>query len=503
MLALLAGLCFPLGLAPYGIWPFAIASVVALLYCLRDAQALQSLGYLLVYGIGMYAVGASWLYEALIILGDVEEWLAVLLSSTFVLFYAGFFTLTVFFAQIWIRTVLGSLLRSHSALASSIAWCAGWLIYEQINYSTSLDTSFPWLHIGYAFTDTWVASLASIGGVTLVGLCAFVMALGILEFPRWRLWSMVAIGVPWFAGALVAQQHWTNAGEEVDVALVQANVSLQEKWEDSGFVRSWEAHVDLTAQIDAADLIVWPEVALPAYEDELHPHFRYLTEGLDATLVIGAIVRRGFDGPVYNAVVVLEPGYERVGKFLKTKLVPFGEYTPFSWLFGPIRDAMDIKSEDYSKGSMNQQPLTISCCTFGVSVCYEVAFPMLIAERARNTDFIVASSEDAWFGNSLGPAQHMQISRMRAIETGRYLIRSTSNGITGIVDPKGRLVHRLPRNEPGVLRMKITKMEGSTPFMYLAAFIGSIASPFFGIGAAIGLPLVALVARPKRPVPHG
>ncbi len=448
----------------------------------------------------MYAVGASWLYEALIILGNVEGWLAALLTATFVVFYASFFTLTVFLAQLWMRTVLGALLRSHSALASSMAWCAGWLIYEQINYSTSLDTSFPWLHIGYALTDTWVASLASIGGVSLVGLCAFAMALGILEFPRWRLWSMVAIGVPWFAGALIAQQDWTIAGDEVDVALVQANVSLQEKWEDSGFVRSWEAHRDLTAQIDAADLIVWPEGALPAYEDELHPHFRYLTDRLNATLVIGAIVREGYAGPVYNGLVVLEPGYEEFGKFLKTKLVPFGEYTPFAWLFGPIRDALEIRNADYSKGHSNQHPLTIECCTFGVSVCYEVAFPMLIAERARNTDFIVASSEDAWFGNSLGPAQHMQIARMRAIETGRYLVRSTSNGITAIVDPKGRLVHSLPRNEPGVLRTVITKMEGSTPYMYIASFIGMIAGPFFGIGAAIGLPLVAIVARPKRPL---
>lgn len=453
----------------------------------------------MVYGIGLYAVGASWLYEALIILSDVEEWLAVLFTATFVVFYAVFFTLTVFIVHSWLRTVLEAIFKSNSSLANSIGWCAGWLCFEQINYVTGLDTSFPWLHVGYAFTDTWLASLASVGGITLVGLSAFVMAISVFEFQLWRYWSMLAIGIPWFAGALLAQHDWTISGEEVDVALVQANTPLSDKWEKDGFLRAWSAHVTLTEQAKDADLVVWPEGALPAFEDELHAYFRLLTDRTNVRLVTGVLVRQDFDEPVYNGVVAVEPGNRQIRKFFKTKLVPFGEYTPFSWIFGPIRDSLDLKHASLSKGRENQDPLSVECCSFGVSVCYEIAFPTLIAKRAKDTDFIVASSEDGWFGNSLGPAQHMQIARMRAIETGRYVIRSTSNGITGVVDPKGRLVHKLPRNEPGVLRTKITKVEGSTPFMYIAALVQHLASPFLGFVAAAGLPLVALLARRRIP----
>lgn len=496
---LLAGLSFPIGLAPYGFWPITIASIVALLFCLRQVKFPHTLGFLVVYGIGMYAVGASWLYEALIVLSDVEEWLAALFTATFVVFYAVFFTLTVYLVSGWARTVLDAIFRSNNSLANPVGWCAGWLCFEQINYVTGLDTSFPWLHVGYAFTDTWLASLASVGGITLVGLSAFVIAVGVLELPRWRHWSMLAIGIPWFAGALLAEHDWTTAGKDVDVALVQANIPLADKWKKGGFERAWSAHEALTEQATNADLVVWPEGALPAFDDELDAYFRLLTDRYNVRLVAGTLVRRGNNGLVYNGVIAAEPGVEETGKFLKTKLVPFGEYTPFSWLFGPIRDSLDIQHATLTKGSENQEPLSIECCSFGVSVCYEIAFPTLIAERAKNTDFIVASSEDGWFGNSLGPAQHMQIAQMRAIETGRYVVRSTSNGITGVVNPKGKLVHKLPRNEPGVLRTKITKVEGSTPFMYIAALVQQLASPFFGIGAAAALPLVAMFVRRRKP----
>ena len=385
----------PFGLAPFGIWPVTLASIVALLYCLKRLGLLHSLGVLLVFSLGKFAVGTSWIYEALITLGDISPLMSIVLVCAFVAFYALFFTLTVFLVRIAIDRFLVPLLKPHDEIVDSLGWCVGWLVFEQINYLTGVDTSFPWLHIGYAFTDTWLAGLASIGGVTLVSAVVLAIALGILLLPRMRLVSLVVIGAPWLGGLLSLQTDWTKPSSEIDVALVQANITLPEKMAEDGFSRSWLAHAELTAQVAEADLVIWPEGALPRYEDEVRLYFRRLAVQYDTRLLAGAYVRRNgsFEEEtvrVYNGLVGFEPHDREVHTFLKTKLVPFGEYTPFSWLFEPIREMLDIEYSDLTRGSILQPPLEFASWTIGVSICYEIAFPYLIANRAKATDFIVA-----------------------------------------------------------------------------------------------------------------
>ncbi|MCY3885371.1 MAG: apolipoprotein N-acyltransferase, partial [Gammaproteobacteria bacterium] len=241
------------------------------------------------------------------------------------------------------------------------------------------------------------------------------------------------------------------------------------------------------------------EGALPIREHQATPYIQLLAQRMNSSILAGVYISDDMRSEleVYNGAVGVNPD-RGTDTFLKYKRVPFGEYTPFAWVFGPIQSGMNIPNSRIMAGPSSQAPLQLDCCTLGMSICYEIAFPYLIGQRAQDTDFVVAISEDGWFGNSLGPAQHMQIARMRAIETRRYVVRATSSGITGVVDPKGKLVARLPSNTPGVLTSTIETRKGSTPFMFVAGFVQNIFDGFFLIGILATISLTLVLTRLTR-----
>lgn len=457
-----------------------MASVVTLLLCVNRTTLLHTFGILLFFAIGKYSIGASWIYEGLITLGNITPSLATGLVAAFVLFYSLFFAFTLTAVNFWIAATVPQFRRSQHLAIRSMPLCAGWLVFEQANYLTALDTSFPWLDLGYAFIDTWLAGFATIGGVTLVSTGVLVISVGLLMIASMPRISVVLIGLPWIAGLWALQQDWTVPERDMDVALVQANVSLKEKFSQEGLDLAWFTHVDLSRSAIGAELVVWPEGALPITEDKAQEHIRWLAQQLNSTILLGMYIEdEARDSrKVYNGAVSVEPN-GHIDRFLKFKRVPFGEYTPLEWVFEPIQSSMNIPNSNVKAGPNRQSPLALDCCKLGISICYEVAFPYLIGRRAHDTDFIVAISEDGWFGNSMGPAQHMQIARMRAIETQRYVVRATSSGITGIVDPKGKVIAKLPANEPGVLIATIETRTGTTPFMFVAGIVQGVFDGFF------------------------
>ena len=500
---------YPLAFAPTGLWPLAIASVVLLFVSLEQKEFWHSLGILFSFGIGRYAIGTSWTYEGIITLGSVSPEIATVLVCLLVVFCAAYFAIVTAL----IRSLLGWFSGRDFIVSVSnqenqpsnqpthrvFGWSIGWLGFEFLNFNESVDFSFPWLHLGYAFIDTWLAGLATIGGVLLVSTSALLIATVVYKFVRLGRWGIFWLGFPFVLGGVALQMQWTEPDGEVDVALVQANVSIAEKFLPDGFARAWEPHVELTQQATQADLIIWSEGALPSYEDLVRPYFRQLIEQVETPIVSGAYVRQSNNKGVesiLNAVVGYEPNDTKVRQFHKTKLVPFGEYMPFAWITGYIRDQMDLNHGDLERGRSDQKPMEMNCCTLGVSVCYEIAFPSLIKTRARDSDFLISVSEDGWFGNSMGPAQHMQIARMRAIETGRYIVRSTSSGISGVIDNKGRIIRQLPSFEAAILESTIVKRHGSTWFMKvpeLLAWVPSFLLIFLGQG--LWEPLLAIFRR--------
>jgi apolipoprotein N-acyltransferase len=329
-------------------------------------------------------------------------------------------------------------------------------------------TGFPWLALGYSQIDTPLAGFAPIGGVYAVSLAsAFVAgaAASLALAPgRARMFAVAAAFTIAVGGLALGRVDWTTpAGTPVTVALLQGNIPQDLKFDPSRYRATLETYLRLAMQA-RAKLVVLPETAVPRFLDAVDPAF---VDGLAARaranggdVLLGAPVRDS-DGRYYNAIVSL--GSAPTQTYAKSHLVPFGEFVPpgFHWIVAILR----IPLSDFSRGGPDQRTLAVAGERVAPNVCYEDAFGEEIIRMLPEATLLVNVSNVAWFGDSLAPAQHLEISRMRALETGRYLLRATNTGVTAIVDERGRVVARLPAFTEGVLSGEAQGRTGATPYV--------------------------------------
>ena len=478
--ALAAGGVLPLALAPFGVWPLLLVSAGVLFWLLRRTETGKAAfwrGWL--YGVGKYGVGASWVYVSIHVYGSTAPWLAALLV---VLFVAGMAVFNGVFGWVFHRLVRAQDNEIAAALTFTVLWTAlEWLL-------TWFLTGFPWLFAGYAFIDTPLAGLAPVGGVLLVSFAAVLTASlvgdGLVPsrpgesarlhagdrkgrpyalVPR-RVWTLAVPGAIWIAAWALDAVTWTERGETRTVALAQGNIPQSTKWIPEGVVQSRRAYRELTASAGDVDVVVWPEAAIPDYLRRTKSYIEAQHHRGSADIVTGvfvAEVREGSDATdYYNAAVAT--GGDAV--YRKRHLVPFGDFVPFESLLRGLISFFDLPMSGTTAGEAEQPLLHAAGIDLAMAICWEIAYPATVAADARQADALVTISNDTWFGESIGPSQHFQIARMRAKENGRYLLRSTNNGITGIVDDEGNVVERLPRFEPGVLTGTFHAVSGATPY---------------------------------------
>ena len=451
-------------MSPFDLWPLALLSITTFLAVLtenRQRPWFESFLYCFFFGLGQYAVGASWLYESVHVFGGASVALAILMVGAFVLFYAVGFAL--FMSLSWFFSV--STVNRHMQLGLAVLL---WVYWEVILLEDAFVISFPWLLVGYAFIDTWLAYFAPVGSVLLVSFMALVSCAA-LTYVRSSIYGVAVFAVIWVAGWGLSTVEWTRPAEEISVALVQGNVSLSEKWAEDGFRHAWQLHTTLTVEhAQDADVVVWPESALPVYDDQVRSHLRLFANEIEGTLIAGLFSRDRVRDEKYNSMIAVGNDPVRMALHYKNKLVPFGEYLPLGFISEPIARYLQMPMADLSPGPRNRDKHGRTFHTpagpIGAYICYEIAYPNIVRQVDFNAGatFLLNMSEDDWFGTSLGPSQHMQIARMRALETGRYLVRATSTGITAIVNPRGEIEAKLDQGEQGVLRSNISKMEGMT-----------------------------------------
>ena len=453
--ALAAGGVLPLALAPFGVWPLLPVSAGVLFWLLRRTETGKSAfwrGWL--YGVGKYGVGASWVYVSIHVYGPTAPWLAALLV---VLFVAGMAVFSGVFGWVFHRLVHAQDNGIVAALTFTVLWTAlEWLL-------TWFLTGFPWLFAGYAFIDTPLAGLAPVGGVLLVSFAAVLTAsLAIASWKRW--WILVAPVAIWIAAWALDAVTWTERGETRTVALAQGNIPQSTKWTPEGVVQSRRAYRELTAAAGDVDIVVWPEAAIPDYLRRTKSYIEAQHQRGSADIVTGVFVAEAGEGSdetdYYNAAVAT--GGDAV--YRKRHLVPFGDFVPFESLLRGLISFFDLPMSGTTAGEAEQPLLHAADIDLAMAICWEIAYPATVAADARQAGALVTISNDTWFGESIGPSQHFQIARMRAKENGRYLLRSTNNGITGIVDDEGNVVDRLPRFEPGVLTGTFHAVSGATPY---------------------------------------
>lgn len=454
LLALFGGLVTVGAFAPFDIWPLAVVGPLVLILLWRDATPGQAFLAGWCYGVGLMGAGVYWLTISIGIYSGGGLAIGVLLTVLLVLIMALYYG-----AAGWLAVRLAA--RRGYALWFTVPgawvlmeWLRGWLF-----------TGFPWLNLGSAMVDSPLVGWAPVGGVYLLSLFVMLSAVSLLRL-RWM--PLLGVALLWLAGHLLGAIDFTREdGEPIAVAIAQGNIPQDQKWRAEMFLPTLRRYLELTERAGSARLVVWPETAVPAYahrvEQTLFEPLEELLKRRGQDLLLGAPVMEP-DGRYYNAMLRLGPAGRDL--YAKRHLVPFGEFVPFAELLKPITDLLAIPLSSFSAGDATRPPLvTLAGRPAGIGICYEDAFGREVNQALPEAAFLVNASNDAWFGDSLAPHQHMAMARMRAAETGRYLLRATNTGISAIIGPKGEVTQRSPQFEVDLLQGLITPRAGATPYV--------------------------------------
>jgi apolipoprotein N-acyltransferase len=471
VLLLIAGGLQTLTFAPYYLWwlgPVSILLILLVCVPLASGQLFRA-GWLT--GLGLFASGASWVYVSISEYGNTGQWIAIALTALFVAGLALFHGLVFWF---W-----GKLAR-FSAVRRLLLFPAIWLLGDWLR--GWVLTGFPWLYLGTAHTDGPLAGLAPIGGVHLVTLAIITTAVAaygalwlILQARHTLAATVVVAGLlPWLVAPALNRTDWTTLAQEpTSVAAMQGNIPQQIKWDPEFLKDQIVAYLGMTEDHWNTDIILWPETAIPIPQDKAGKIIDHINERLgDNSTLITGIPWYGFserlEGFTYhNSITAIGAGE---GIYHKQKLVPFGEYVPLEKYLRGLIGFFDLPMSNFTPGPKNQSALTANGLRIMPFICYEVAYPDFLARNAVNTDLLLTISNDGWFGDSIGPLQHLQLARMRALETGRYMLRGTNNGVTAIIDNKGQITERIPQFERAVMAGEVYRASGSTPYMITSSW---------------------------------
>jgi apolipoprotein N-acyltransferase len=281
-----------------------------------------------------------------------------------------------------------------------------------------------------------------------------------------RLQSVAIMLLLLIAGSGLSVVPWTHpAGQPVKVGLLQGNISQTVKWSPEHAEQTLKQYLEMVRQTQA-QLIVLPETALPVLIEQLDPSYlealKQHAQSQHGDLLVGVVESKR--GEYFNSAISL--GGAPMQSYSKSHLVPFGEYIPLKSVFGWIyRDWLHMPLSDLSRGT-SKQPLLIAGQKIGVNICYEDVFGEEIAQQLPQAELLVNISNDAWYGQSFAADQHMQFSQVRAIETGRMVLRSTNTGATAIIDKQGQVLQHAPHDQAMILTGEAQAYQGSTPYVW-------------------------------------
>lgn len=465
LIAWLGGASFVFALAPYHFWLIALLSPMVLYWLLLPKMSSWRAFWLgEMYGMGLWCVGAFWLFTSIHEYGDTSTPVALLMIAIMGLCLGLFHgLLAVLFNRFFGKQPL-----SFASL---------WVLQEWLK--TWLFTGFPWLFVGYAYTDqAWLTSLAPIFGVFALSFVSVFVSASLIEAVRQRWRFLIPATVMLIASITLwlMTPQWTTPKDtkRVSVSLVQGNIPQDMKWLVEYQVQTLGIYAGLSKSEWGRDLVVWPEAAIPMFQTEAMPFINQIVKtakdhntawvtGIPYVDVAEYDPKVDKYEPFYNSIIAL--GADSKGLYKKQNLVPVGEYIPFEGALNWALPELMGGSLSFRAGKPNQAPLLVKNNQVGVAVCYEVAYPDTTRENALNSDFLLTVSNEAWFGTSTELWQHQQMAQMRSLETGRWFLRVTNTGLTAIINDKGKVVAQIPAMTRTVLRGEVEARQGITPFM--------------------------------------
>jgi apolipoprotein N-acyltransferase len=459
LIAALSGAVLPLAFAPFGGFFIAPLSLALLFHC-WDASPREAAWRGFWYGTAAFMAGTWWLYISVRLVGGTPLPVAVLLLGGLVAIMGAWIAVAGFITA---RLRTGSSFVNACLLAPSawvlVEWLRGWVL-----------SGFPWLSIGYGQIDGPLAAWAPVGGVYAVSLMSAVLAGALLTLvtgdTRARALASLAALVLALSTWALADRSWTTAaGKTLRVGLVQGAIPQLLKWEPGEQRATLDLYASMTVALRDHDLVIWPEAAIPV-PDDLVPEFladlSELATSRNWQLLVGILTHEPERDEYRNSLLAL--GQER-GVYHKRHLVPFGEFFPVPDVVRSWMRLMNLPYSDITRGDDRQQPLLAHGVGLAPTICYEDAFGAEQLVFLPAAGMLVNVSNDAWFGDTIAPHQHLQMARMRALETGRYLVRSTNTGITAIIDERGAVRATIPQFKPGVLTAPAEVFRGATPWV--------------------------------------
>ncbi|HEY7864389.1 MAG TPA: apolipoprotein N-acyltransferase, partial [Psychromonas sp.] len=463
--------------APFEQWWVIYPAFVGFFLLLQQLQKTTRRYFLIsfIFSISSLIATLYWIYVSMDLFGGMPKIVSVLLIVLLCAYLAIYPSLALWASS----RFLGLSDTQRYLLLIPVFWLiSDWLRGYVL-------TGFPWAYLGYSHADTPLVGLAPVLGVQGITLAIMVIcgALTLLIQKQKIGLSLTVIGALLISAFILQKQQYTTAQPEINVSLVQGNIDQNEKWKKDQLSPSLQKYVALSERaLDSQpELIIWPESAIAALEVNVQEFLQPLSVNLAArnkTLITGII---GYDlktDNYYNSIITLGKLPKRQGyslqsgnRYQKHQLLPIGEFVPFETLLRPLAPYFNLPMSSFQRGAQVQNNLQTEQASLAAAICYEIAFPELLRKNiGEKTGIILTISNDAWFGNSIGPDQHLQIARMRAIEFARPLLRATNNGVTAIFDASGNELGRLPVNAAAVLSKKIQPAYGQTPYQYAGSY---------------------------------
>ncbi|MBA2652628.1 MAG: apolipoprotein N-acyltransferase [Tatlockia sp.] len=457
--AFLAGLLMPLSFAPFHIPGAAILSLAFFYVQIQSGRSRHVLLKGLFYGLGYFGLGTSWVYVSIHEYGHLNSIVSALITLVFLLYLSLFTALLAF--------VYRKLANRELSIFSCLLFSSLWILCEYLR-STFLS-GFPWLQLGFGQFDTPSKYLLPLIGVYGVGFltcfAATLLAFSTKQIGKKSILLLTAFIVLMLSPLLLKQYQWAEEGAPISVGVIQANLSMRDKWDEQLFWQLLEHYQQDIKQLLGTKLIVMPESAIPLppsyIEDFLNDIDRHAKKA-------GSAVMLGIPTPTtvdedyfFNTLISLG---QAKGAYQKQHLVPFGEYIPDSFL--KISNWLSLPDTNLKPGKNNQPLLKVHKYPIATLICYELAYGEILRRQLPMAQWIVSISDAGWFGHSLAMYQQLQMAQVRSIESARYQVVANNDGLSSIINTHGEITASLPPFYSGVLKAELHPATGITPWVY-------------------------------------
>lgn len=455
----MAGLIAPFGFAPFHIPGLILLSLAFLYSSLQNCSRKQGFSLGFFYGMGYFGFGVSWVIVSIHDYGQLNYFLAGLITLIFIMYLALFPALVAYLYKM--------LEFKNRKLVSLTLFCVLWCLSEYCR--ATLFTGFPWLSVGTPLIDTpikYIAPILGIYGLSLVCvLIAALLTLAVTQNSANRYYYLITIVLILIGPMLCKNISWSQIKKEpISIGAVQANLSMRDKWDEALFWNLLKYYENSINKLLGKQLIILPESAIPLPASYLD---KYLLKLNNKALKAKSALMLGILQPTndsetnyYNSVITLG---QAKGKKLKRHLVPFGEYIPKPLV--TINHWLNLPEPNLLPGKRKQSLIRIENHPIASLICYEIAYPNILREQMPQAQWIVSISDNGWFGHSLASYQQLQMAQILSLLTGRYQVVVNNDGLSSVIDANGDIIESLPPFSPGLLESSVFPAEGLTPWI--------------------------------------